>query len=1159
MTTFYKLLLYATITFTSFTSLAAQDYVLENNQIRFKTDGIHIKSIYDKSRDLEHVTADFTSAGGIFGISYVNASTFGIIGNAEAASVDVTLINSTDKSLDFTYDNDILSASIHIELPDNEPTIHYNLEVTLKNENHFVSQVDFPRFRISKTQGNLTKQFLEPSAEGLLVSMNKEIAWFRSYPGTQSVQMGTFLGALGSVMVWADDTLGHVKSFGFKNSGSSSNIAIRHMMPYDSHTWNPGYNCRISVCGNDWQDAADIYREWAREQYWSETLLRNRTDVPEIVHNPPLVISTQLDKENTSELPDILKEWSEMAGAPIVYRPLGWEKYGNWVGIDYFPVSIGDDAFTRLNDSLKERGIITSGFIEGYHWTKRLTDGSEAVNNALSAYFDNNNGAGLTRLDPNGNIYFDTHANRYEAYLCRGTDYGKEFFQAIASGLFDRGVTQIHNDYDQLLGKQGQCWNQDHGHPVPYGVWEIDIMRNVYEEISDEAEARGIENFFITREYPQEIFNMVLHGGQERNFKLLSSKPALVPLRQYIYHEFIPVIFGLTTAGTDNDIQAAGSIIYGQIPSIAYWNNPARSPVNNNTTRLLQDYYASMISYSKEFLLYGKMLKPQIPEFEGIVHNSWEDYNGNIGIFAVNTNSSQSEINITIPGNRPRTVKFYSGDALVSSTPVLGGESVIWTLPAWRLSAIILTEAEEYPIAYAGEDQNYDEIPDDSILIAGKGFDDVEISGYEWKQLSGPPVTLINATSDTLFLKDLSEGEILLELTVTDNEGNMDSDQVTIIITCELCHTPEVNAGPDRTVSLPADTIQLGGKVSVQNGVIENTLWEKISGPEITVEDPTALNLILKDILEGEYTFRLSATSDEGFTGSDEITLRVLPQPDSIPKNSNKIIIDGIKEDAWCGKDIQINNMVLGFLDTESTISLLWDDTCLYAFLKVEDKFKIDDSGDEWWEDDAVEIFIDADDSKSILPDDNDFHFAVSLFDGKVYETHYNAIDNIELQTLDFGEYYYLEIAIPWETMGFTPEMNSTIGIEVRVIDDYDGLFADAVEALFGYSGSETPMPYQYGIMRLGNYCPVIQNILNMSAGKLNVYPNPAHNIITIESNDQQHFDFFLRDIVGKMHLEGTFSGTKQLSLNTIPSGIYFLEVIDDHNRYIEKIIKLRN
>jgi hypothetical protein len=69
------------------------------------------------------------------------------------------------------------------------------------------------------------------------------------------------------------------------------------------------------------------------------------------------------------------------------------------------------------------------------------------------------------------------------------------------------------------------------------------------------------------------------------------------------------------------------------------------------------------------------------------------------------------------------------------------------------------------------------------------------------------------------------------------------------------------------------------------------------------------------------------------------------------------------------------------------------------------------------------------------------------------------------------------------------------------------------------------------------------------------VYPNPSNEFISILSNDVKAIAIY--DMMGKILLSQDYTGVEQISLSTIPSGIYFVMVTTGSSQHIEKLIKL--
>ena len=193
------------------------------------------------------------------------------------------------------------------------------------------------------------------------------------------------------------------------------------------------------------------------------------------------------------------------------------------------------------------------------------------------------------------------------------------------------------------------------------------------------------------------------------------------------------------------------------------------------------------------------------------------------------------------------------------------------------------------PTVSAGPDKTL-MLPTSSTVLRGTGSDpDGVFRSFRWEKVSGPSATLSQANTANLKLSNLVAGEYMFRFTATDNDGAMGSDEVTVIVIGDepTNQPPVANAGSDRTITLPANTITLRGGGSDPDGVFRGFRWEKVSGPSVTLGQANTANLKLSDLVAGEYVFRFTVTDNDGATDSDETTLTVRGAPGAAPLASN--------------------------------------------------------------------------------------------------------------------------------------------------------------------------------------------------------------------------------------------------------------------------------
>jgi gliding motility-associated-like protein len=181
------------------------------------------------------------------------------------------------------------------------------------------------------------------------------------------------------------------------------------------------------------------------------------------------------------------------------------------------------------------------------------------------------------------------------------------------------------------------------------------------------------------------------------------------------------------------------------------------------------------------------------------------------------------------------------------------------------------------PVVSAGSDKNLF-LPANSISLSGSVNDaDGTIASFGWTQVSGPASVLINANTTSLTASSLTEGTFVYRLSATDDDGASSFDEVTVIVNAAAANKPPVaNAGVDKILSLPTNSVVLNGTGTDEDGTIASYLWTKVSGPPGVLANETTADLSLTSLVEGNYLFSLLVTDDLGATNTDNVSVSVL-------------------------------------------------------------------------------------------------------------------------------------------------------------------------------------------------------------------------------------------------------------------------------------------
>ncbi|HWW74895.1 MAG TPA: DUF6531 domain-containing protein, partial [Pyrinomonadaceae bacterium] len=222
----------------------------------------------------------------------------------------------------------------------------------------------------------------------------------------------------------------------------------------------------------------------------------------------------------------------------------------------------------------------------------------------------------------------------------------------------------------------------------------------------------------------------------------------------------------------------------------------------------------------------------------------------------------------------------YSGanvglDSLQVSAPV--GATVAYS----NVVSTRWNPANQPPVANAGPDLSLDSA-DGAATLAGGVTDDGLPAGApvtaQWTKVSGPgAVTFANANAASTTATFGVAGVYVLRLSASDTLLSA-SDDVTVTVK-GANQPPEVNAGPDVTVTLPK-TATLSGTATDDGLPAGSTLavsWSQASGPGVvTFDNPNGAATTASFSQDGTYVLRLTA-SDSSLAASDEVVVIVNP------------------------------------------------------------------------------------------------------------------------------------------------------------------------------------------------------------------------------------------------------------------------------------------
>jgi len=397
-------------------------------------------------------------------------------------------------------------------------------------------------------------------------------------PGNLAAQFGCWYDGQVGLFTAALDQRGYRKTITFQRS--KEGLATSWIEPaFEQRMHRQDYDLVLTTFHGtdaatppDWRDAADLYKQWAVGQPWCARTLAARQDLPDWLKQGPAMVRFSRDWLRD---PATIKTWLQdywkryfPEQPPLVVAFWGWEKVGNWITPDYFPLYPSDEQFRDVADYARTLGGHAFLWPSGYHYTltyQKLSDGTFRWDDR--GRFDQT-ARSHAILNHDGKLYLRDASwlsGGQTACMCPGDPWTIDWFNRISVGLAQRGAELIQ--VDQVVGGNfPACYCPDHGHPPGPGPWAADVFRKQLQTML--AECRKVQpGAVVCFEEPNEHFIQQVGIQDYRDWEVLrrsTDEPASV--FNYLYHEYLPTFQSNPQPG--NRLQAAWCLANGEIPHL---------------------------------------------------------------------------------------------------------------------------------------------------------------------------------------------------------------------------------------------------------------------------------------------------------------------------------------------------------------------------------------------------------------------------------------------------------------------------------------------------------------------------------------------------------------------------------------------------------------
>jgi major membrane immunogen (membrane-anchored lipoprotein) len=466
------------------------------------------------------------------------------------------------------------------------------------------------------------------------------------------------------------------------------------------------------------------------------------------------------------------------------------------------------------------------------------------------------------------------------------------------------------------------------------------------------------------------------------------------------------------------------------------------------------------------------------------------------------------------------------------------------------------------PTANAGSDKLIT-LPINSVTLSGSGADkDGSIVSYQWTKISGPSSGAINnANSTSATATNLTEGTYQFELKVTDNKGTVAKDTMQVKVNEAINIPPTANAGSDKSITLPTNSVALSGSGSDSDGTIDSYSWVKISGPSnFSLNNSSSASANATGLVQGTYEFELTVKDNKGAIGKDVVKVVVNKAPNlapsanagsdqsvTLPANSVTLSGSGADKDGsivsyqWAKISGPNSGAINNANSASATVTNLVEGNYQFVLTAQDNEGAIAK--------DTVKVIVNPKAEAPVI--------APTASAGKDTTILYPASTVTLAGTATKGSaeivsYTWKQLSGPSEsvinaagksTVGFSDLKEGTYEFEFQVKDKNGAIGRDSVKVT----------------VALGRLAPQVNDTIS-------VYPNPVHDITTADINTGRintNVLITVTDISGKtiykkQMLSTTENIKEQINMSNLTNGTYIITIFFDNVlRKSIKVVKL--
>lgn len=256
-----------------------------------------------------------------------------------------------------------------------------------------------------------------------------------------------------------------------------------------------------------------------------------------------------------------------------------------------------------------------------------------------------------------------------------------------------------------------------------------------------------------------------------------------------------------------------------------------------------------------------------------------------------------------------------------------------------------------------------------------------------------------------------------------------------------ITNEPVISSHPKNVSAYVGESVTL--RVIAFGAATLQYQWKKNS---VAITGETSANLTINPVsLHDNASYSVVVSNSFGTVESNiaSLTISIPPPAPYITFTNTPIVIDGIAGNSY-STPYPITTNLIGTptsTDLSGTWTAKWDNTNVYIFVSVIDQTLYSNTtATNWYTNDGVEIFFDANNEKASTYDTNDFQigFVWNSTTINAGANNKSTITGVNYKMIKTTTGYNLEASIPWSTLKTTASAGKLVGFDIG-INDNDG------------------------------------------------------------------------------------------------------------------------